>query len=91
MSKYYKGENEIEATEKAFNVIYKPQGYITQEEHEKSVREAEKQAEIKSISKMNKEELQKLALKLSVGTEEEIGGMNVEQLKLAIKAKKEEI
>ena len=73
MSKYYKGENEIEATEKAFNVIYKPQGYITKEEHEKSVREAEKQAEIKSISKMNKEELQKLALKLSVGTEEETG------------------
>ncbi len=46
---------------------------------------------MKRISKMNKEELQKLALKLSVGTEEEIGGMNVEQLKLAIKAKKEEV
>lgn len=76
----------IEGTEKAYNLIYKGQGYITEEEYNKKQEESKK----KSISKMNKEELQKLALEIEVATEGEIKEMNVDQLKAAIKAANEE-
>lgn len=87
MNKYINQNGKvIEATEKAYNLIYKPQGYITQEEYNKKQEEYKN----KSISKMNKEELQKLALEKEVATEKEIKDMNVEQLKAAIKTVNED-
>ena len=56
MNKYIKGKIIINATEKAYNVIYKQQGY------EPYIVE-EKKEEVKDISKMKKEEL------LAVATE----------------------
>lgn len=87
MNKYInKNGKIIKATEKAYNLIYKGQGYITEEEFNKKQEESKK----KSISKMNKEELQKLALEIKIATEEEIKEMNMEQLKAAIKAVNED-
>ncbi len=48
MNKYVKNNKIIEATEKAYNCIYKEQGYELVEE---------KKEEVKNISKMNKDEL----------------------------------
>ena len=56
MNKYIKGKIIINATEKAYNVIYKQQGY-------ESYIVEEKKEEVKDISKMKKEEL------LAVATE----------------------
>ena len=87
MNKYINQNGKvIEATEKAYNLIYKGKGYITEEEYNKKQEESKK----KSISKMNKEELQKLALEIEAATEEEIKEMNVDQLKAAIKAVNED-
>lgn len=51
MNRYIKNKNIINATEKAYNVIYKEQGYVPYKEQEQ---EKEK---VKDISKMKKEEL----------------------------------
>lgn len=51
MNKYIKEKVVINATEKAYNIIYKAQGYVPYKETE------EKKEEVKDISKMKKEEL----------------------------------
>lgn len=53
MNKYIKDKVVINATEKAYNVIYKVQGYIPYKEVE------EKKEEARDIFKMKKEELLK--------------------------------
>lgn len=52
MNKYIKDKHIINATEKAYNVIYKEKGYVPVEE---------KKEEVKDISKMKKDELLKVA------------------------------
>ncbi len=52
MNKYIKDNKVINATEKAYNVIYKEKGSIPVEE---------KKEEVKDISKLKKEELVKIA------------------------------
>lgn len=52
MNKYVKDKVVINATEKAYNLLYKEQGYIPVEE---------KKEEVKDISKMKKEELLTIA------------------------------
>lgn len=54
MNKYIKDKHIINATEKAYNVIYKVQGYVPYKEAD------EKKEEVKDISKMKKEELLKV-------------------------------
>lgn len=51
MNQYIKDKHIINATEKAYNVVYKEQGYVPYEEVE------EKKEETKDISKMKKDEL----------------------------------
>lgn len=55
MNKYIRGKTVINATEKAYKVIYKAQGYVPYKEVE------EKKEEVKDISKMKKDELLKVA------------------------------
>lgn len=55
MNKYIKEKVVINATEKAYNVIYKAQGYVPYKEIE------EKKEEVRDISKMKKEELLAIA------------------------------
>ncbi len=52
MNKYIKDNKVINATEKAYNTIYKEKGFIPVEE---------KKEEVKDISKMKKDELVKIA------------------------------
>lgn len=59
MNKYVKGKVVINATEKAYRVIYKEQGYVPYEVEDKK-------EEAKDVSKMKKEEL------LAVATEKGI-------------------
>lgn len=54
MNKYIKGKVVINATEKAYNIIYKEQGYVP-------YKEVEEKKETKDISKMKKEELLAIA------------------------------
>ncbi|MCI8362269.1 MAG: hypothetical protein HFJ41_03925 [Clostridia bacterium] len=51
MNQYIKDKHIINATEKAYNVVYKEQGYVPYEEIK------EKKEETKDISKMKKDEL----------------------------------
>lgn len=55
MNKYIKDKVVINATKKAYNTLYKEQGYVPYKEVE------EKKEEVKDISKMKKEELLKVA------------------------------
>lgn len=55
MNKYIKDRVVINATEKAYNTLYKTQGYVPYKELE------EKKEEVEDISKMKKEELLKVA------------------------------
>jgi hypothetical protein len=93
LNKYIKDGKLIEATERAFKLIYKGQGYIPYDmylkEQEEAKRMEEEAGKNKSISKMNKEDLKELAIELGVFTEEEVNAKNVEELKAAIKAVKE--
>lgn len=57
MNKYIKDKHIINATEKAYNVIYKEKGYIPVEE---------KKEEVKDISKMKKDELLVVASKKGI-------------------------
>lgn len=61
MNKYIKDKVVINATEKAYNILYKEQGYVPYKEVE------EKKEEVKDISKMKKEEL--LAIATEIGIE----------------------
>lgn len=56
MNKYIKGKTIINATEKAFNIIYKEQGFVPYKEIEEK-----KDGGTKDISKMKKDELIKIA------------------------------
>ena len=51
MNQYIKDKHIINATEKAYNVVYKERGYVPYEEIK------EKKEETKDISKMKKDEL----------------------------------
>lgn len=82
MNKYIKDDKIIEATEKAYNCIYKEQGYKEVEE---------KKEEVKDISKMKKEDL--LAYAIEKGIEIPTETTKVEDIRKFIKEieeKKEE-
>jgi len=85
MNKYIKDKNIINATEKAYNVVYKTQGYIPYKEVE------EKKEEVKKdISKMNKDELTKIATEKGIEVPENAKKDDIINLIKEVEEKKEE-
>lgn len=74
MNKYIKGSKVINATEKAFEVIYKGQGYVLVEE---------KEEEVKDMSKMKKEDLFAYATEKGIEVPAEV--TKVEEIRKFIK------
>lgn len=86
MNKYIKDDKVINATEKAYNVIYKEKGYVPYKETEKEKSGAE--TDIKDISKMKKEDLLTYATENEIIIPEEI--TKVEDIRKFIKEVEEE-
>lgn len=84
MNKYIKNKAIINATEKAYNAIYKEQGYVPYKEIE------EKKEEAKDISKMKKDELLKVATEKGIEIPENATKEVVIALIKEIEEKKEE-
>ncbi len=84
MNKYIKDKHIINATEKAYNVIYKAQGYVPCNEVE------EKKEEVKDISKMKKEELLKVATEKGIEIPENATKEVLVNLIKEVEEKKEE-
>ena len=83
MNKYMKDKNIINATEKAYNVIYKEQGYVP-------YKEVEEKKEEKDISKMKKEELLVLAEEKGIAVPENATKEVIVNLIKEVEEKKEE-
>ena len=72
MNKYIKGGVVINATEKAYNLIYRGQGYVPYDNATKEVSEIETpesevtEKEIRDVAKMKKDELVELALEKGI-------------------------
>lgn len=71
MNKYIKDNQIINATEKAYKVIYKSQGYIPYQEVETNKIETNNDA-IKDLTKMKKEELMLVALENEIQIPEDV-------------------
>lgn len=82
MNKYIKNDKEINATEKAFEVIYKHQGYKEVEE---------KKEEIKDIYKMKKDELLVIATEKGIEIPENATKEVIVSLIKEVEEKKEEV
>lgn len=79
MNKYIKDKKVINATEKAYNTIYKEQGYVPY-----------KEVEEKDISKMKKEELIAVAREKGIEIQENISKEALITLIKEVEEKKEE-
>lgn len=67
MNKYVKGNKIIEATEKAYKVIYKEQGYVPyEEEKELTIEELVTIANDKGLSSLNMVQLKRIATELGL-------------------------
>lgn len=82
MNKYVKDKVVINATEKAYNLLYKEQGYIPVEE---------KKEEVKDISKMKKEELLTIATEKGIKIPENATKEVLITLIKEVEEKKEEV
>lgn len=71
MNKYIKDNQIINATEKAYKVIYKSQGYIPYQEVETNKIDTNNDA-IKDLTKMKKEELMLVALENEIQIPEDV-------------------
>lgn len=85
MKRYIKEGYAIKATERAYNVIYKNQGYVPEESNEdnKEIENVEKEAldEKKSLDKIKKSELQDLLIEAGIYEVEEISKMTIGELR----------
>lgn len=81
MKRYIKEGYYIIATDRAYNVIYKNQGYVP-EEDSKEIKNDEKELdEKKSLDKLKKSELQELLIDSGIYEVEEISKMTISELK----------
>ena len=84
MNQYIKDKHIINATEKAYNVIYKEKGYIPYKQLE------EKKEEADDISKLKKEELLKIAVENGIEVPENATKEIIITLIKQLEEKKEE-